>query len=476
MGGSVELDAVVKFLRGRGRDDAAELVRARFASDRCAIARIPPDTLAVAASWAPRSDLLSLRCAWVGGCDAVRRAVPRHAECVYFQWKPDTGGNYESDTAYDPCAHLKAIEAIGQLFGPGCRRVRPCAKSPAALLTLKSFVLATNGGLEVLNLSSTAVSVDLLVELCSACPRLKTLSVALNNPLLTSAGAVEIAARVAPVCPMVSFVHLPPIAHLSPAESWAANFPNLETLDLDAAKGSEYCPSRFEAIEATMAACENIRDIDFGQCSVQRELLDFLARSPLGARLTRLSFADALIEDEMLVLAAQRFSHLRDLTMPAETEFDTELFSNLYLARPELTRLDFPSGHMLTDACFKHVCKTFSLHELAIGGPREELTRDFVDAILTSRCSLTLRRVEFDYFEFDVLESRTLGRLVSGCPALADVRWHYDERDKWSDDFIYEEEQDAIADVLASRGGTLAILAWNPKKPVIKPFRRYNYY
>ena len=263
---------------------------------------------------------------------------------------------------------------------------------------------------------------------------------------------------------------------LSPAEAWAANFPNLETLDLDAAKGSEYCPSRFEAIETTMTTCENIRDIDFGQCSVRRELLDFLARSPLGARLTRLSFADALIEDEMLVLAAQRFSHLRDLTMPAETEFDTELFSNLYLARPELTRLDFPSGHMLTDACFKHVCKTFSLHELAIGGPREELTRDFVDAILTSRCSLTLRRVEFDYFEFDVLESRTLGRLVSGCPALADVRWHYDERDKWSDDFIYEEEQDAIADVLASRGGALAILAWNPKKPVIKPFRRYNYY
>ena len=473
MGGSVELDAVVKFLRGRGRDDAAELVRARFASDRCAIARIPPDTLAVAASWAPRSDLLSLRCAWVGGCDAVRRAVPRHAECVYFQWKPDTGGNYESDTAYDPCAHLKAIEAIGQLFGPGCRRVRPCAKSPAALLTLKSFVLATNGGLEVLNLSSTAVSVDLLVELCSACPRLKTLSVALNNPLLTSAGAIEIAARVAPVCPMVSFVHLPPIAHLSPAESWAANFPNLETLDLDAAKGSEYCPSRFEAIETTMTTCENIRDIDFGQCSVRRELLDFLARSPLGARLTRLSFADALIEDEMLVLAAQRFSHLRDLTMPAETEFDTELFSNLYVARPELTRLDFPSGHMLTDACFKHVCKTFSLHELAIGGSGTDLTRDFVDAILTSRCSLTLRRVELGHFEFDVLDSRILARLVDGCPALAEVRWIYDE--SWSDDNIYEEEQDAIADVLASRGGALAILAWNPKKPVIKPFRRYNY-
>jgi len=473
MGGSVELDAVVKFLRGRGHGDVANLVSARFASDRYAmIARIPPDTLAVAASWVARSHLLALRCAWVGGRDAVRRAVPRHADCVYFEWKPDTGGNFERDTAYDPRARLHAIEAIGQVFGPGCRRVRPCARSPAALLTLQSFVLATNGGLEVLNLSSTAVSVDLLVELCSACPRLKTLSVPCHNPLLTSAGAVEIAARVAPVCPMVSFVYLPRMA-LSPAESWAVNFPNLEILDLDA-NGSEYIPSRFEAIEATMTTCENIRDIDFGEGSVQRPLLEFLARSPMGARLTRLSFKDALIEDEMLVLAAQRFPHLRDLTMPGETEFDTKLFSNLYLARPELTRLDFPIGHMLTDACFKHVCKTFSLHELAIGGSREELTRDFVDAILKSRCSLTLRRVEFDYVEFDVLESRTLGRLVSGCPALADVRWHYNERDKWSDDFIYEEEQDAIADVLASRGGKLAILVWNPKKPVVKPYRRYT--
>ena len=41
------------------------------------------------------------------------------------------------------------------------------------------------------------------------------------------------------------------------------------------------------------------------------------------------------------------------------------------------------------------------------------------------------------------------------------------------DEDIYEEEQDAIADVLASRGGKLSIVVWHAKKPVIKPFRRY---
>ena len=465
MGGSVELDAVVKFLRGRGHGDVANLVSARFASDRYAmIARIPPDTLAVAASWVARSDLLALRCAWVGGRDAVRQAVPRHADCVYFDWKLNTGGNYEMHTAYDPCARLHAIEAIGRVFGPGCRRLRPCAKSPAALLTLQSFVLATNGGLEVLNLSSTAVSVDLLVELCSACPRLKALSVAYNNPLLTSAGAVEIAARVAPVCPMVYFVRLPPMAHSSPAESWAANFPNLETLDLFA-DSDEYLPSRFEAIEATMETCKNIRDIDFS-CSVQRPLLDFLAQSPLSARLTRLSFADAYIEHEMLILAAQGFPQLRDLTIPANLELDTELFSNLYRARPELTRIEFPNGSLVTDACLKHVCETFSLHELEIYGPQEELLTRAVEMIIGSKCSTTLRRIELH--QNDELDSRSVARLVAACPALAEVRWTYDDHED-----IYEEEQDAIADVLASRGGKLSIVVWHAKKPVIKPFRRY---
>ena len=475
MGGSVELDAVVKFLRGRGRDDAAELVSARFASDRCAmIARIPPDTLAVAASWVARSDLLALRCAFAGGREAVRRAVPRHAECRFFWFRQ--GGNAYTD-ADDPRLAAHAIEAIGRVFGAGCRRLSSCGKSEAALSALRSFVANTKGGLEDLTLSNTAVSLDLLLELCGSCPRLEALILTSHNPLLTSAGAAEIAVRVSSSCPKLSRVYLPADAPkstaLSPAESWSVHFPNLTHLDLDAGH-HDYTPSHFHGIEATLATCSSIREIEFGSCRVQRDLLEFLVRTPFGSRLTRLSVEDAYIEDATILAAAQMFSGLRDLVLPAERGCHGAFYENLYRARPELTRIEFGVGNDLTDACLKHVCDNFKLRDISIFYG-QELSRNFVDVILGSPCSMTLQRAELSSFPCETLESRQLARLVTGCPALLDVTWTYDMYEMYSDDNLYEEEQCAIADLLASRGGKLSVHIFNATQPLRNTFKENTF-
>lgn len=176
----------------------------------------------------------------------------------------------------------------------------------------------------------------------------------------------------------------------------------------------------------------------------------------------------------MILAAAQIFSGLRGLTLPGESEFDAAFYENLHHARPELTRIEFGVGNDLTDACLKHVCDYFKLRDIHIWS-RQELTRDFVDVILGSPCSMTVQRAELMYFPVEILDSRQLARLVAGCPALLDVTWAYDMHDTYSYDNLYEEEQCAIADLLASRGGKLSVIIHNATLPLRNTFKENTF-
>ena len=487
-----------------------------------AMNRILPDTLAYVSSWVPRSDLLALRVAFATGRDAVRRAVTIRPDCRSFS---NFDGLVSREHYYGPrmsgerFSSTRAIEAIGRVFGPGCRSLYFNAWSTEDLAALKSFVASTDGGLEKLNVRNSPLSLAELLELCRATPRLKSLHIDRNcSKQLQKTGGLAIATAVTQICPMLSCVELPSnfqhciqfkdestLPKSTPAETWEMLFPNLKKLSFEPSTYRDYRPSLFEAIDETIEKCKLATEVDFGECVVEPSFMDHLIRSPLATRLTRITIFRASVET--ILHAARGFSKLRDLTLPdyigdhtmsypswcwgafptkagqSKSAAVLEFIEGLHRARPELTRLSFGLGRNVDDACVKRVFALFGLQCVEFKG-NMRCARTIVDSLLASPCSKTLQEIQFDDVFCSpgggptdtIFDSASILRIVDGCPSLLKVTWNAGDL-LWDSQFEGCEPDTSktgrIDAILKSRGGQLSTDVerefWWKSPPPIEP-------
>ena len=495
-----------------------------------AMNRILPDTLAYVSSWVPRSDLLALRVAFATGRDAVRRAVTIRPDCRYFNNEAGlVSREYYCGPRSDNTVSTSAIEAIGRVFGPGCRSLYFL---PWRLMThdediaaFKSFVKSTDGGLEELNIRSTNLSLAELLELCRLCPRLTSLHIDCGlSYKLGKTGGLAIATAVTQICPMLSCVELPSkcenrfhykdelptfasaLPKSTPAETWEMLFPNLKKLSFAATGYRDYRPSLFEAIDETIEKCKFATEVDFGECTVEPSFMDHLIRSPLATRLTRISISKPKSSGlsshyqsvETILHAARGFSKLRDLTLPdyigdytpfgpfptkpgqSKSAAVLDFIEDLHRARPELTRLSFGLEENVDDACMKRVFALFGLQCLQLR-ESQPCARTIVDSLLASPCSKTLQEIQFHHvFSRDggptdtIFDSASILRIIDGCPSLLKVTWNAGDV-LWNCEFEGCEPDTSklgrIDALLKSRGGQLSTdvdreLWWKSPPPI----------
>ena len=458
---TVKLDAVVSFLRDNGYSAAADLVRATFPWRRLGayvgdmMRRMPPDTLAFVASWATRGDLLALRAAFAAGRDAAHHAVTSHPDCREFDVKHDL-------------VPTLAIEAIGRVFGKGCRRLKYSPKTPVEVSALQSFVVSTDRGLEELAMPIAQITLEMLLVVCRATPRLKKLYLRFSWSLLESANILEIATQVTQLCPMLSCVELPKSRSRemarSPVEEWAFCFPKLTKLDFGTGF-VEYRPTLYSKIQESIARCSLATDVELCACIVQPPLVDLLVHSPLGTRLARLSLAEAQIADETIIDAARGLFGLRDLVFPCDFQWRRQFSTNLHLARPEIERLEVGYRARIDDTDIGDLCDAFRLRFVKVGGgvllnENAVFTPEVVDRMLASPSSITLEEVIFDNLGHDEIGSPNLLRLAVGCPSLKNITWDV-YRALSITGYVEFRNFDAselgpLADLLKSRGGRLS--------------------
>ena len=120
------------------------------------------------------TELLSLRCA-TRACElAVRRAAKEHASCEYFRIRPEL-------------ATIAHLEAIGRVFGHGCRKLDVWRRNgilseieteDVMVDALQRFVAGrTEGRLLKLQINDGSISAAATLEMVRACPRLELLCV-----------------------------------------------------------------------------------------------------------------------------------------------------------------------------------------------------------------------------------------------------------------------------------------------------------
>jgi len=191
-------------------------------------------------------------------------------------------------------------------------------------------------------------------------------------------------------------------------------------------------------------------DVDLSGCLIEPPLVQVLVRSPLSARLTRLSLLESSIEHELILELARSFPLLRDLGLP---DFcDGAIFTDLHRTRPELKRLDVGHEASIDDACVKFICTSFRLEflRLPLAG---RLTRAVIGSVLNSPSSEILNEIEFDYTCRGDLEGSEFLCLADGCPSLKNMTWNVAGAEEYR--ATQATDLRRLSDLLRSRGGQL---------------------
>ena len=191
-------------------------------------------------------------------------------------------------------------------------------------------------------------------------------------------------------------------------------------------------------------------DVDLSGCLIEPPLVQVLVRSPLSARLTRLSLLESSIEHELILELARSFPLLRDLGLP---DFcDGAIFTDLHRTRPELKRLDVGHEASIDDACVKFICTSFRLEflRLPLAG---RLTRAVIGSVLNSPSSEILNEIDFDYTCRGDLEGSDLLSLADGCPSLKKMTWNLADAEEYR--AFQATDLRRLSDLLESRGGQL---------------------
>ena len=126
-----------------------------------------------------RSDELALRCASRDSLKAVCEAIKRQTRYIWLKrdWTDLVMIPLGEEPKATPAQSARCIEALGRVYGPGCQNFSGVGKSEVVLSAIGSFVTNTGGKLRSLSLSYCSISPSGLLDLCSACPQLNSLSI-----------------------------------------------------------------------------------------------------------------------------------------------------------------------------------------------------------------------------------------------------------------------------------------------------------
>ena len=404
------------------------------------------------------AELLSLRCA-TRACElAVRRAAKEHASCEYVRIEPNLTTK----------AH---IEAIGRVFGHGCRELDVLRRnedwdevetSDVLVSALQRFVAGrTEGRLLRLSIRDVEISPAATLEMARACPRLETFK---YDAHFTGADLHDFASQLSRACPALEYVRLP-AGDLSPAESYQMHFPRIKVLDLTCggADSFDYEPTLYDQIEASARRCTRADSVTLFRCCVPPALATLLLSTPLRGRLKNLDLSgDTDISEETILRFAEGCESLVHLQFPNSLILAPEFYAALARARPTLKILELWEPE---DECLQVVCASFALECLYLHHG-DELSPAIIDMILQGPSSETLKEMDLDYAP--CFNSADVLCLVRGCPRLANLGWRNEELDRYSDrlrlsPLVDGSNVDEINKLLEARGTTWGKLEPFPK-------------
>ena len=365
------------------------------------------------------------------------------------------------------------VEAMGRVFGAGCNYFYVYNSgykgSPERLAALETFVRCTGGGLRTLDLGGAPVSIEVLVRMCHASPKLVRLEAPHNEPTPYS-----VISDIAVACPDLADVEFSVQGRdldYSPAETWAGLFPRLRCLSVRGrSQNGYYKPTRLDAIRQT-ALVTNAVELDVNNCHITSDLIDAIAGTPFGDRIKALgicdyhdesvedcidaSWIDASLEPDAMLAAARLFPNLEKLYIPDESNYDGEFGPQFYadFGRAATRLRSLRIAYSGTDECIAAACAHARLEYLQL--EKLQLTSGLVNAILAGQAAATLEELYIDTCAEESLRAVDMLRLVTGCPRLKDLRWLI-QMDPESHDAVIGDlgTCQAIEQLLRSRGGT----------------------
>ena len=372
-------------------------------------------------------DMLSLRCVSKASLEAVGRAAHNHPSCVRVMFE---------DRHYKAIP-LHALETYGRVFGSGCREFyywgpERGPHNHVIVPHLRDFITSyTRGRIVKMYIMRSAISEEVLLEICRACPLLKELSADREVPNLEpiKSHMLEFATELRRACPLLEDVNIPKYSDFSKAETYNMHFPQTFTLEFNDSRISGYEPSRLDQIEAS-AQCVGVKHIDLHGCHVSPALAELLLRSPLQSRVVRLCLAGGThILPETILQCVVGFQALKELAFPSDFSGSPEFYTRIALARPSLNDISLGALSRDDDSCVAALCNNLALECLDLDG-LDELTPAIIDIILQSKSATTLMFVSL--YDVGVFTSSSILRLVRGCPKLCAVSVDYWKEPSWS--------------------------------------------
>ena len=321
------------------------------------------------------------------------------------------------------------VEAVGRVFGAGCTALYASGRSPERIAALEVFVSRTRR-LRSLNLDNAAVSVEVLLRMCRAVPRLQKLRC--PRFMETSDDTIRAISEICPLLGEAYFSHLGrDSGEHSPVETWARLFPQLQDFSLFGGRFVGYEPTRIEAIHEC-ALISQAQSLDLDACHITADVIEAIVGTPLGDRIQIMGFSDSYrqdatdIEPAAFLAAARGFPKLEEMHIPkGSTMGGPGFYVDLSRATTILTTLEI-SDVDTTDACVAAACRHLRLTELALRGCGD-LTSSVVESITGGQTAGTLTRLVIKHCAEQApnpLRAVDVLRLVTGCPKIDCFSWH----------------------------------------------------
>ena len=349
------------------------------------------------------------------------------------------------------------VEAVGRVFGAGCTHLYASGRSPERIAALEVFVSRTRR-LESLKLDNAAVSVEVLLRMCRAVPRLSKL----RCPRFMETSDDTIRA-ISEICPLLREAHFSRLGRdsgeYSPVETWARLFPQLTEFNLHGGRWVGYEPTRIEVIHEC-ALSSQARVLQLDACYITAEVIEAIVGTPLGDRIEMLGVSDYPVQDETniepaaFLAAARGFPKLEDMYIPrGSTMGGPGFYVDLSRATSILTTLEI-SDIDTTDACVAAACRHLRLTHLVLSGCFQ-LTSSVVESITGGQAAGTLTSLTIKHCAQGALNPSPLRavdvlRLLTGCPKVDSFSWYCDR-----DFHVYAELDEgpckAIVELLAAR-------------------------
>ena len=380
----------------------------------------------------PDDKLLVLRTTCKDGRGLVQRLVADknvfRVMCQFF-WSDQANSATAATEPREMRVSARHVEARGRVFGAGCTNLYASGRSPERIAALEVFVSRTRR-LESLSLDNAAVSVEVLLRMCRAVPRLSKLRC--PRFMETSDDTIRAISEICPLLREAFFSRLGrDSGEYSPVETWAQLFPQLTEFNLHGGRWMGYQPTRIEAIhECALGSQARILTLD--ACHITADVIEAIVGTPLGDRMEMLGFSDYTpqdttnIEPAAFLAAARGFPKLEEMHIPkGSTMGGPGFYVDLSRATTILTTLEI-SDVDTTDACVAAACRHLRLTELALRGCGD-LTSSVVESITGGQTAGTLTRLVIKHCAEQApnpLRAVDVLRLVTGCPKIDCFSWH----------------------------------------------------